>query len=96
MSKQKSIAKKRRAALMKHCMSVLEDKEAADARKDRMARMLMPYLFTKKSGRAPKMPKGFAADGTPKGKKGQRKAASMDSTKGSKWDGLLPSNDTRN
>lgn len=93
----KGLSKKRRAIVMRHCMTVLKDPEASDARKDKIVRMLMPYLFTKKSGRAPKREAGKNLDGTPRGKKDKRKlAASEGPPKGSKWDGLLPSNEKFN
>lgn len=86
----KSITRKRKAIVMKYLLKVVQDEDARPQRRDRIAMKLMDYLYTKKSRLRPARTKGFNADGTPKGKKAQRRAAAgAEPAKGSKWEGLL-------
>lgn len=78
--------------LIAYILSVVVDEKAKEQRRDRMARILLPYIcirtkpkkeFASKEPKEPKDPK------MPRGKKAKKAAMAKDAGKGTEWDGLL-------
>lgn len=81
--------------LIAYILGVVKDPKAKEQRRDRMARILLPYICTRtkpkqdsasaakaKAAKEPKEPKIH-------GKKAKKAAMAKDAGKGTEWDGLL-------